>query len=171
MDFRQRLECVAGKIDNYKVEVYGLRDAGVWYQLGFGLLLLILFPVLIVELLLVLLIGKDIGVFVPATVVEPPVLIEAEIPESLRDLIPLARKFGIGCDAERGDIMKAASLEELSDLESRVMPRQQEIADWLDTYPETEISDTAAFFLYLGSACDEVPLYIAEQEQGQIQEE
>lgn len=82
----------------------------------------------------------------------------------LRDLIPLARKFGIGCDAERGDIMKAASLEELSDLESRVMPRQQEIADWLDRYPETEISDTAAYFLYLGSACDEVPLYGADEE-------
>lgn len=159
MDFKQRHECISGKISNYKSEVSGLRDAGIWYQLGIGLLLLILFPVLIVELLLVLLVGKDIGVFVAPIAVEPPVLVEDEVPESLRDLIPLARKFGIGCDAERDVIMKAASLEELSDLKSRVMPRQQEITDWLETYPETEISDTAAFFLYLGSACDEVPRY------------
>jgi hypothetical protein len=165
MDFRQRQVCISGKIKNYKEEVLDLMDAGTRYQLVFGFLMLILFPVFIVELLLVLLFGRDVGVFVPATAVEPNVLNEEEVPESLRDLIPLARRFGISDDGERDEIMQAASAEELSELETRVMPRQQEIADWLDSFPEMEISDTAAFFLYLGSACDEVQSYRDEDEE------
>ncbi|MES9991630.1 MAG: hypothetical protein ABW098_06715 [Candidatus Thiodiazotropha sp.] len=165
MDFSERKTCISGKISNYIDEVSGLKDAEFHYQLLFGLLLLILFPVLIVELLLVLLFAKDIGVFVPSAPVEPPRLNDAEVPESLRDLIPLARKFGIGCDGTRDDLMQAASADELLELERCVLPRQQEISDWLDSFPETEISDTAAFFLYLGSACEEVGLYLNDKEE------
>ncbi len=165
MDFKQKKECISGKIKNFKEELSNLRDAGIRYQLVFGTLLLVLFPVFIVELSLVLLFSWDIGVFVPRMEVGPNLLNEEEVPESLRDLIPLARRFGISDDGERDDVMLAASAEELSALETSVMPRQQEIADWLDSFPEMEISDTAAFFLYLGSACDEVPLYRDDDEQ------
>lgn len=159
MDFNQRQECISGIVNNYTEEVSGLRGSGIGYQIGFGILLLLLLPVLLLEILLVLLFGKDIGVFIPTTPVEPPKLIEEEVPETLRDLMPLARKFGIGDDADRGEIMKAALPNELADLEGKVLPRQQEILEWLDTFPENGMSDTASFFLYLGSACDEVPFY------------
>jgi hypothetical protein len=162
MDFNQRQECTTGKLKNYAEEVSGLAGAGVAYQLVFGFLLLFLLPVLILEILLVLLFGKDIHVFIRTTLYEPPKLIEEEVPESLRDLIPLARKFGVGDDADRDEIMESASPNELAELEKKVMPRQQEISDWLDTFPEGGMTDTAVFFLYLGSACDEVPQYIAE---------
>lgn len=164
MHFYQRKKCISGIVDNYIEEVSGLRGSGIGYKVGFGILLLFLLPVLLLEILLVLLFGKDIGVFVPITPVEPPKLIEEEVPESLRDLIPLASKFGIGDDADRGEIMKAASPNELADLEGKVLPRQQEILEWLDTFPESKISDTASFFLYLGSACDEVPLFNRKKE-------
>lgn len=164
MELNQRRACISEKIKNYIEEVYGLKDAGIGYQLGIGFLLIILFPVLIFEILLVILIGKDIGAFVHQKPVEPSVFIVEEVPEYLRDLIPLARRYGIGDDADRDDIMKAASPKELAELEEKVTLRQQEIADWLDTFPETKITDTASFFLYLGSACDEVPLYRSEDE-------
>lgn len=164
MDFRQRQVCISGKLENYTEEISALKSSSIGYQLGFGILLLVLFPVLLLEILLVFLFGKDIRVFVPTTRYEPPKLIEEEVPESLRDLIPLARKFGVGDDADRDYILKAASPSELADLEKKVSPRQQEISDWIGTFPETEISDTAAFFLYLESACDEVPLYKSEKE-------
>jgi len=164
MDFNQRQECISGILNNYTEEVYGLKGAGIGYQLGLGILLLALLPVLILEIFLVLLFGKDIGVFVPTTPVASPKLTEEEVPKQLRDLIPLARKFGVGDAADRDEIMKAASPNDLADLEEKVMPRQQDISDWLDTFSETEISDTVSFFLYLGSACDEVPLYNRKKE-------
>ncbi len=159
MNLKERYACSIKKLSNYLDEISGLGNGGISYKIGFGFLLLILLPVIIIEILLVLLFGKDIGVFVPAKKVKPPKLIDEEVPESLRDLIPLAKKFGVGDDADRDEIMKAASSEELAELEGKVIPKAQEIADWLDTFPETEISDTASFFLYLGLACDEVPLY------------
>ena len=164
MNFSQRRTCISEKIDNYREELSYLRDAGPGCQAGFGFLLLVLFPVLLLEILIVSIFGKDMGIFVPKQPVKPPQLVAAEVPESLRDLIPLAIKFGVGDDVDRGDIMKAASAKELDELEAMVIPRAQEISDWLDTFPETAISDTASFFLYLGSACDEVPLYKPEEE-------
>lgn len=151
------------KIKYFFGEVISLKEGSLGYKFGFGLLLVILLPILVIELLIVLLFGKDLGLFILPKPVLPPVLVEEEVPESLRDLIPLARKFGIGDDADRDDIMGAASMEELSELVNKVVPRQQEISDWLDTFSEHEITDTAAFFLYLGSACEEVPGYRTEK--------
>ena len=164
MDFSQRQDRINGKLKNYVEEVSGLLGAGIAYKIGFGFLLLILFPVLLLEILFVLLFGKDFHVFVSTISYEPPKLIDEEVPESLRDLIPLARKYGIGDDGDRSDLINAASPEELSELQNKVSPRQQEISDWLDTFPEHRITDTAAFFLYLGSACDEVAQYSADKE-------
>lgn len=164
MAFHQRQACISEKLKNYTREVYGLSGSGIAYQLGFGFLLLILFPVLLLEILLVLVFGNDISVFGQTTPVQAPRIIEEEIPKPLRGLIPLAIKYGIGDNVDRDDIMKAASINDLTDLEEKVIPRQQEIADWLNTFPENEISESASFFLYLGSACDEVPFYLSNRE-------
>jgi hypothetical protein len=159
MNIRQRQLLVRDKLLYYVEEIRGLKNGSTWYKIGFGLLLLVLFPILILELLLVLLVGRDTRLVGRPEAIEPPILVEDEVPKHLRDLIPLARKFGVGDDADRGDIMKAASNSELEELEEAVSTRQQEIAEWLNTFPENGISDTASFFLYLGSACDEVCLY------------
>ena len=159
MNLVKRSARVSEKIKYFSDEVFALKKGSLGYKFGFGLLLIILFPIFVFELLVLLLFGRDFRLFVPPESVLPPVLVEEEVPESLRDLIPLAIKFGISDDADRGVMMSAASPEELSELEQKVLPRQQEISDWLDSFPERGISDTAAFFLYLGSACDEVPGY------------
>ncbi|MCU7926619.1 MAG: hypothetical protein KZQ97_09255 [Candidatus Thiodiazotropha sp. (ex Dulcina madagascariensis)] len=159
MDLNHRQACISAKFKRYFGEVSALKDGGTGYRFGFGFLLLILFPVMLLEIVIVLLAGRDLGLFVPVNPTRPLIFKEEEVPDSLRDLIPLAKKFGVGDDAERGEIMRSASSHELSALEEKVLPRQQEIVDWLDTFPETGISDTASFFLYLGSACDEVSLY------------
>lgn len=164
MDIRQRFCRITEKTGYYREEVAAVMKADAGYRLGFGFLLVLLFPVLMVELLIVLSLGKDPGIFVQPESVPPSRLIEDEVPEALRDLIPLARKYGIGDEARRDEIMRAATPAELAELEQKVLPRAQEIADWLDTFPEAGISDTAASFLYLGSACDEVPLYKSKQE-------
>ena len=158
--FNKRIICISEKLKCFFDEVTALKEGPFFYKIGLGFLLFILFPFFVIELIVVLLFGNDLKIIVPQQPVSPTVLIDDEVPNSLRDLVPLARKYGIGDDADRGDIMDAASLEELSELEEKVSPRQQQISDWLDTFPENGITDTATFFLYLGSACDEVPGYI-----------
>jgi hypothetical protein len=139
MDFRQRQACISGKLENYTKEISALKSSGIGYQLGFGILLLVLFPVFLLEILLVILFGKDIRVFVPTTRYEPPKLIEEEVPESLRDLIPLARKFGVGDDADRDYIMKAASPSELADLEKMVFaPRHHPLDELIQRLPKNK---------------------------------
>ena len=158
MNIAQRWECITGKYQYYIEEVLSLRNSQPGYKVIFGILLIFLFPVLILEMLLVGLLGKDIGLFVPIKSVESPELREDEVPESLRDLIPLARKYGVGDDEVREELIKSASHKELAELEKKVADKAQEIANWLETFPEGKMSDTASFFLYLGSACDEIPL-------------
>lgn len=165
MHIKQRINCIADKTDYYLREVRGLRDGGTAYRLGSGLLVLVLLPILVIELLIVFLTGKDPGLIARPKPASPPQLIAEEVPESLRDLIPLARKYGIGDEAKREEITRAASPAELAELEEQVIPRAQEIADWLDTFPESGLSATAAFFEYLGSACDEVPFYTSKKER------
>ena len=129
MHIKQRINCIADKTDYYLREVRGLRDGGTAYRLGSGLLVLVLLPILVIELLIVFLTGKDPGLIARTKPASPPQLIAEEVPESLRDLIPLARKYGIGDEAKREEITRAASPAELAELEEQVIPRAQEIAD------------------------------------------
>ncbi|MFT5392799.1 MAG: hypothetical protein ACI8PT_002997 [Gammaproteobacteria bacterium] len=91
-----RRTLAAAKFANFQSEVASLREADLAYRIGFGLLLLILTPVHVLELALVRYLGADIRVFVPEQAFEDPELVEREVPQSLRDLIPLAKKFGVG---------------------------------------------------------------------------
>ncbi|MHC5039987.1 MAG: hypothetical protein ACYTHM_21995 [Planctomycetota bacterium] len=79
-----------------------------------------------------------------------------EVPEDLHDLIPLARKFGVGDDIIRGDIEKKASPEEKEGLKRALEGRTDSIRRWLDEFPiDGEMNDSAAAFLYLLEAHDE----------------
>lgn len=166
MNLRQRFRCVLEKSANYLDELAALRHGGAAYFVGMGILLVILFPVFLLELLFVLLLGKDTGLFASTETVLPPVLKEEDVPQDLRELIPLARKFGVGDDADRDGVMRAASVDELLAMQRRVAPRAQAISDWIDTFPESEMTDTAGCFLYLLVANEEVNFYIPEQDPG-----
>lgn len=160
MKIEARLAVAKKKLRYYGEEIYALKDAGIWYKVFFGLLVIVLFPLLIVEVIVFMLTGKDFGIFQSTEPVVESVLNVAEVPDSLRNLVPLAKKWGIGDDGDRGDILEAASAQELEELGKRVGPRMQEIADWLDTYSEEQMaqSDTAGFYLYLMCAYEEAAL-------------
>lgn len=156
MEPDRRRTLAAAKLSNYRSEVAGLRGAGFAYQIGFGLLLLLLAPVLVVDMALVRYFGVDIRVFVPEQPFELSELVEEDVPEPLRDLIPLAKKFGIGDDAERGEVITTATESERAELLDRVGPKLHLIDSWLGNFSEDGLNETSAFFLYLGEAYEEV---------------
>ncbi len=71
-----------------------------------------------------------------------------QVPPHLRDLIPLAERWGIGCDITRHDAGEKATSEELTDLASRLRGRHHSVEDWLYELFETgdTMSNEAAAF-------------------------
>jgi hypothetical protein len=80
----------------------------------------------------------------------------SHVPEDLRDLVPLARKWGIGDDVERAKLIESASAEELQALQEAVSPKSARIAEWLDSFPQNALSNEAAAFMYLLEVVDEL---------------
>jgi len=83
-------------------------------------------------------------------------IVEEEVPEDLRDLIPLAKKYGVGDDIIRGDIEAKAGTEAKEELKRALSGRMDRINRWLDSFPDGEsMSDSEAAFLYLREAHEE----------------
>jgi acetyl-CoA acetyltransferase len=80
----------------------------------------------------------------------------ARVPDHLRDLIPLAEKWGIGDDIIRFDFEEKSSASERDELVRAVAPRLAEIEAWLHTANPSAMSDEAAAFMYLAEAYAEV---------------
>ena len=155
-----RFRIFGRKLFYFLEEIEALKDGGLWHFIGIGILLILLFPVLIFELIVLLVIGKDMGWFQSSEHVEEVMELNTnEVPESLRNLIPLAKKWGIGDDYERGEVIKSAMPRELDELEQKVGSRMQEIGDWLSGYPQDNLNDTTYFFTYLMVAYEECHLY------------
>jgi hypothetical protein len=57
---------------------------------------------------------------------------ESKVPEDLRDLIPLAKKWGVGDDLYRGEIGRRATIEERKELVEKVKPRGDRIMEFVD---------------------------------------
>jgi hypothetical protein len=83
-----------------------------------------------------------------------------EVPEHLRDLIPMAERWGIGDDVLRQEIWDEATPEEKEDLKAGLQGRTKEISDWLDELERTASdSGAAAYFMYLLEGLDESGLW------------
>lgn len=67
------------------------------------------------------------------------------VPSELRDLIPLAQRWGVTCDVTRHDVAAKATDEDLADLSARLRGRHDQIVDWLYS-PGDEYSDERAAF-------------------------
>jgi hypothetical protein len=82
------------------------------------------------------------------------------VPDDLRDLVPLAEKWGIGDDVERSEFQAAASAEEKAQLSAALKGRNQRITQWLDSFADgAAMSDEAAAFMYMQLALDEMGLW------------
>ncbi len=87
---------------------------------------------------------------------------ESKVPPELRDLIPLAKKWGVGDDLIRGELVRRASPEERAELVARVAPREDQILDYIESFgwlsAENPLPDEAARLMYLTDAMREVPV-------------
>ena len=91
---------------------------------------------------------------------QPPQLDPAKVPETLRDLVPMAVKWGIGDDIIRDDFEQNASEEEKQELLNALRGRTTEITRWLDTFEKGKpMSDEATCFMYMLEAMDEMKMW------------
>ena len=79
------------------------------------------------------------------------------VPAHLRDLVPLAEKWGIGDDVERAEFVERASAADRQALKEAIAPHQSAITAWLDSFGMSSMSDEAAAFMYMQLAVEEMP--------------
>lgn len=77
------------------------------------------------------------------------------VPVQLRDLIPLAEKWGVGDDIIRGDLIDKASDAERRELVNALKDRYEQISSWLDSVGADQMTDEMAAFMYLMEASEE----------------
>jgi hypothetical protein len=83
-----------------------------------------------------------------------------KVPRELRDLLPLAARWGIGDDAIRSDAARLITERDKTALVSALSGRLGVIDRWLDSFPEGTMSDETAAFMYLTELVDELELEI-----------
>ena len=99
-----RFEVIQKKLFYFLDEIKTLRDGGASYFIGFGILIILLFPALILELVILLMSGKDLGWFQSSEYVNKRIVLKSgDVQESPRDLIPPAKKSAIGNDPDRDE--------------------------------------------------------------------
>lgn len=81
---------------------------------------------------------------------------EAKVPEDLRDLIPVAQRFGIGDDVCRGHLIRRTRVADRKAVASAVGPRAQRIQGWLDSLGEPPYGTEAACFFWFLEALEEM---------------
>ncbi len=85
----------------------------------------------------------------------------AKVPSDLRDLVPLAERWGIGDDLIREDFQSKATKTEKETLAKSLMGRNARITEWLNAQPQgAAMSDEAAAFMYMQLGLDEMELWV-----------
>ena len=92
----------------------------------------------------------------------PPQLDPGNVPEHLRNLVPLAAKWGIGDDIIRQDFQQKASEEEEQELQDALTGRGEAINEWLDSfsYSGKQMSEEAIAFMYMMLSVEEMGMGI-----------
>ncbi len=94
---------------------------------------------------------------------KPPITNPKVVPENLRDLLPLAEKWGIADDIIRNDFQEKASDEEKKELVNALDGKWLEITEWLDSFGTNIMPLEAALFMYMQLGYDEMKLYLDEE--------
>ena len=79
-----------------------------------------------------------------------------DVPEPLRELIPLVERWAIPCDVTRGDYFDKQPVEDVAEFYHFVLPFTGQIHAWLDEQSKdvSEWSDAAVHFMYFLKAHD-----------------
>lgn len=96
---------------------------------------------------------------------EPPPLDPEKVPEHLRDLLPLARTWGIADDVIRGDWQEKASEQDKIELKTALKGRGKTINEWLDSFGERTMPDEAAAFMYMAVGLDEMGIRVESDDR------
>ena len=88
----------------------------------------------------------------------PKKLDSAAVPEGLRDLVPLAEKWGTCDNLELGGILSRSTVRERAELREAIQNRGSEISSWLESFEGgARMSDEAAAFSCMVRAVNELP--------------
>lgn len=88
-----------------------------------------------------------------------------KIPENLRGLLPLAKKWAIGDDAERENFIKKATIEEKKHFVEKILPKIDEINEWCDKLRAlTPVPDEGVLFDDMMEAWRDVEYIISHQQ-------
>jgi hypothetical protein len=87
---------------------------------------------------------------------KPPRLNPQRVPKHLRDLLPIATKWGIGDDIIRDDFHHKTSENEKKELGELLSGRGQAINEWLDSFGNNPMPPEAAAFMYMMLGLDEM---------------
>lgn len=90
--------------------------------------------------------------------VDELVLDPIKLPEDLRYLVPLIRKWSVGDDEERVRLVKNKSKKDKIDLVSKVSPYFKRINSYLDSFNDKPVSEEAILLGYLAEVAAEVKL-------------
>jgi hypothetical protein len=86
-----------------------------------------------------------------------PPLDAGKVPADLRNLVPLAQRWGIGDDVARSERIQKATDAERSELRAAFGPRQARVTAWLDSFGQGAMPEEAAAFMYTQLAIEEMP--------------
>jgi hypothetical protein len=92
-----------------------------------------------------------------ATEAVVPPLDPGKVPADLRDLLPLAQRWGIGDDVIRSERVQKATDAERSELRAAFGPRQRQITAWLDSFGQGAMPEEASAFMYTQLSIEEMP--------------
>ena len=85
---------------------------------------------------------------------------ETEVPAQLRDLIPVAYKWGIGDDSARSELAESVSDEEKQQFGNALTGRTSQVTAWLDSFPPDSVHPGAfSNFTYMLEALAEMDLW------------
>ena len=97
---------------------------------------------------------------------QPPQFDPEKVPPHLRDLLPVAAKWGIGDDIIRSDLQQHASDEERRELQEQLRGRGQAINEWLNSFGGDLMPEEAAAFMYMLLGVDEMRIDITMRGAG-----
>jgi hypothetical protein len=81
---------------------------------------------------------------------------DMKVPVDLRDLIPVAQRFGIGDDVCRGQVIRRTRVADRNAVALALKPRTQRIQGWLDSLGEPPYGTEAACFFWFLEALEEM---------------
>ncbi len=115
-----RFEVIRKKVFYFIEEIKALKGAGILYSVGFGILIVLLFPALILELVVLLVSGTDLRWFQSSEYIDKRIVLRSDdAQKSPRDLISPVRKSAIGIASDRDEPTDPIILRELDKPDQR----------------------------------------------------